>query len=110
MAVPSLNDPRNDPDWDGISRPRFDPGVYVINAVATDTSRNKTLSNAVTITTTGDVNTVPVVNMQILDRNTNRAKRFFLKYASDPSDDLNGGSNRGVTKVFSFQIMEGPFK
>ena len=44
------NDPRNDPDWDGISRPRFGPGVYVINAVATDTSRNKTLSNAVTIT------------------------------------------------------------
>ena len=78
--------------------------MYVINAVATDTSRNKSLSNAVTITsTTGDVNTVPEVKMQTLNRTYESGETVFLSAeVSDLSDDLNGGTNRGVIESVQF--------
>ena len=77
--------------------------MYVINAVATDTSRNKSLSNAVTITSTGDVNTVPEVKMQTLNRTYESGETVFLSAeVSDLSDDLNGGTNRGVIESVQF--------
>ena len=74
----------------GIAWSPTDEGVYLINAVARDSSGNKSLSNTSTVTVTLGDNLVPNVNLTALNSEYEASQSIFL--SAQISDEANSST------------------
>ncbi|MEC7800718.1 MAG: Ig-like domain-containing protein [Verrucomicrobiota bacterium] len=76
------------------------PGVYVINAVARDTSGNKSLSNTATVTSTSGNSLVPNVSIEALNPSYESNETVFI--STEVTDESNGSNGIGVVELVQF--------
>ena len=76
------------------------PGVYVINAVARDTSGNKSLSNTATVTSTSGNSLVPNVSIEALNPSYESNETVFI--STQVTDESNGSNGIGVVELVQF--------
>ena len=84
----------------GIAWSPTDEGVYLINAVARDSSGNKSLSNTSTVTVTLGDNLVPNVNLTALNSEYEASQSIFL--SAQISDEANSSTGLGVIEDVQF--------
>ena len=84
----------------GISWSPTDEGVYLINAVARDSSGNKTLSGTSTVTVTLGDNLVPAVSLTPLNNVYESNQSIFL--SAQISDEANSSTGLGVIEDVQF--------
>ena len=76
------------------------PGVYVINAVARDTSGNKSLSNTATVASTSGNSLVPNVSIEALNPSYESNETVFI--STEVTDESNGSNGIGVVELVQF--------
>jgi hypothetical protein len=101
----SPNDPYNDPNYhpdepDKVDTNYTGPGVYVITAVARDSSGNKSLSGTSTVTSTTGSTTVPSINFTGLNSFYEASQSVFL--SAQISDEANSSTGTGVVEEVQF--------
>ena len=84
----------------GIAWSPTDEGVYLINAVARDSSGNKSLSETSTVTVTLGDNLVPNVNLTALNSEYEASQSIFL--SAQISDEANSSTGLGVIEDVQF--------
>lgn len=84
----------------GIAWSPTDEGVYLINAVARDSSGNKSLSETSTVTVTLGDNLVPTVNLTPLNSEYEASQSIFL--SAQISDEANSSTGLGVIEDVQF--------
>lgn len=102
----SPNDPHNDPNYpyaddpDKVDSNFTGPGVYVITAVARDTSGNKSLSATSTVTSTTGDSFVPSVDFKNLNSDYEASQTIFL--SAEVFDGIDGSTGIGVVDDVEF--------